>query len=375
MRIHALASFSGALLLACAGTLIGEAPSDKKSGAAQLEPPRQATFDARQEFQVKVPEGSKRLRGWFTIPQEVAEQKVADLRVESPYPHRFETDSAGNKFLYVEVENPMGPEFTITETFTLTRSEARVAADPAKCGTMSDKEREEMARYLEPNKNVPIDDDLKKLANEIVGTETNHVKAARKIYDWVLANIDYWVKDPKNKKASPVGSSTYCLASRTGNCTDFHSLWTSLARAEGIPTRIVYGSFFKAELDGQDIDQSYHCWLEFYAPGIGWIPHDVAVADIFVGDFTVNPDNDEKVRRTTADGYKGGDPAKVEYYFGNLDERRVTWSVGRDLTLTPKQEAGPVNAIAKAYIEVDGKALPDNKDAGYTRKLTFKQKK
>ena len=72
------------------------------------------------------------------------------------------------------------------------------------------------------------------------------------------------------------------------------------SRAAGIPTRLLYGSFLKQELDGQDVDQSYHCWVEFYAPEIGWVPLDVAVADIFVGDFNVTPQNDELVRRTTA---------------------------------------------------------------------------
>jgi hypothetical protein len=42
----------------------------------------------------------------------------------------------------------------------------------------------------------------RKLANEIVGDETNPVLAARKLYDWVLVNVDYWVKDPKNKPGS-----------------------------------------------------------------------------------------------------------------------------------------------------------------------------
>lgn len=226
-----------------------------------------------------------------------------------------------------------------------------------------------MAKHLSANANVVIDDRIRNLSKEIVGGETNPVKAARKIYDWVLANIEYWVKDPKNKKASPVGSTEYCLTSKTGNCTDFHSLWTSLARAAGIPTRMIYGSFFKAELDGQEVDASYHCWPEFYAPGIGWIPHDVAVADIFVGDFEMNKDNETLVRRTTADGYTKGDPKKVDYYFGNLEDRRVTWSMGRDLMLG---DVGPVNAMAKAYVLVDGKVHAEGK--GWTRKFTYKSR-
>jgi transglutaminase-like putative cysteine protease len=181
------------------------------------------------------------------------------------------------------------------------------------------------------------------------------------------------VKDPANKKASPVGSTEYCLTTKTGNCTDFHSLWTSLARASGIPTRMVYGSFFKAELDGQDADQSYHCWPEFYAPNIGWVPHDVAVADIFAGDFQTTPENEKLVRLTTGDGYHGPDKTKVDYYFGNIDERRVTWSRGRDLVLKPKPDAGLVNALAKGYVEVDGKVHPEK--TGWIRKLTFRERK
>jgi Transglutaminase-like superfamily len=181
------------------------------------------------------------------------------------------------------------------------------------------------------------------------------------------------VKDPKNKKASPVGSTTYCLTFRTGNCTDFESLWTSLARAKGIPSRIVYGSFFKPDLNGNDLDQSYHCWATFYAPGLGWVPHDVSVADMYVGEIVATPDNEVLMRRTTADGMFGADPAKVEYYFGNLDERRMVWSIGRDLILSPKQEGEPVNAMAKAYVEIDGKMHPEG--TGWVRKLTYRERR
>ena len=55
------------------------------------------------------------------------------------------------------------------------------------------------------------------------------------------------------------------------------------------------------------------------------------------------------------------------YYFGNLDARRVTWSYGRDLTLAPKQDGPPVNAMHKVYVEIDGKP-----HAAWDRKLTYR---
>ncbi len=361
--------FCGFMLLGAAAPLAAETAA----GVGRREA-RQATFEARHELKVTLPEEAKRVRVWLTIPQDVPEQKATDFKVESPFPFRIERDATeGNKFLYIEAVDPKVKDFTVVNTFRLTRREVLNELDPKRTRPLSDAERKELARFLEPNRHVIIDERIRRLAAEIVGRERNPVRAARKIYDWIIDYADYWVKDPSGKKASPVGSTEYCLTTRTGNCTDFHSLWASIARAAGIPTRIIYGSFFKKELDGKDIDQSYHCWIEFYAPAIGWVPHDAALADLFADEIALTPENSVLVQRTTGSGYFGKDPRAVDYYFGNLDERRVTWSVGRDLTLSPKQEGEPVNAMAKAYVEIDGKMASEG--TNWTRKLTYKEVK
>ncbi len=345
------------------------AADSAQDGSQQL---RHATFELRNEVKVKLPEGAKRVRIWMALPQEEEAQQVSDMRIEAPYVWRIGRDSEGSRVLYLESQNPQEKEFTIVTTFVVTRWEVRHGVDPSKARPISEVDRARFAEYLQPNKYVVIDDEIRRLADQIVGDETNPVLAARKIYDWVLQNVDYWVKDPEHKKASPVGSTTYCLTFRTGNCTDFESLWTSLARAKGIPTQIVYGSFLKPELRDQDQDQSYHCWAMFYAPGLGWVPHDVAVADLYKADIPITTANARLVRLTTSDGTFGADPAKVSYYFGNLDERRVVWSHNRDLIMSPKQDGEPINALPKAYVEVDGKVLPET--TGWVRKLTYKER-
>lgn len=96
------------------------------------------------------------------------------------------------------------------------------------------------------------------------------------------------------------------------------------------------------------------------------------LADVFIGDFQSNANNEKLFRLTTGDGYRGGpDKAKIDYYFGNIDERRVTWSRGRDLALSPPQDAGPVNALPKADVEVVDK--PGAEKEVWTRQLTFKE--
>ncbi len=230
--------------------------------AAPAVQPKRASFDISNAFTIKVPEGAKRVRVWFAVPQGDTESEIRALKVEAPYPVRYGTDSYGNRVGYLEVNAPQEKQITFRETFTLTRTEIRKAADPAATRPLTAQERADLGKYLQPSTYVLINDEIKALAKQIVGSEQNPVLAARKIYDWTLHNIDYWVKDPEHLKASPVGSAEYCLRTKTGNCTDFHSLFSSLTLAVGIPTRIVYGSLLKPTLNGLDVDASYHCWIQ-----------------------------------------------------------------------------------------------------------------
>jgi transglutaminase-like putative cysteine protease len=345
------------LLLSGAGALSAATPQ-----------PKRATFAITNVFTVKVPEGAKQVRIWFAVPQDDAESEISNFTAEAAYPIRYGKDSQGNKIGYLEVQAPKEQHIGIREAFTLTRTEIRQTPDPKATRPLTEHERATLVAYLQPSTYVIINEQIKALADQIVAGETNPVLAARKLYDWTLTNIDYWVKYPDRLKASPVGSTEYCLNTKTGNCTDFHSLFASLAQASGIPTRIVYGSLLKPTLNGVDVDGSYHCWIQFYAPNLEWVTLDVSLADLYLGDFTLTEKNQRLVELTTATGYKGADLQMVDYYFGNLDERRVVWSVGRDLRMDPPQDGGPVNAMHKMHVEVDGKPYTD-----WTRQFTYNE--
>jgi transglutaminase-like putative cysteine protease len=338
--------------------------------AADVAPPaqKQASFKIKNVFTVKVPKGAKVVRVWFAVPQEDAFSVVRNLTVTSNFAVRYDRDSWGNKVGYVEIQNPTQEQVTLQEEFDLTRSEVRNAINPASTRPLTDQERAALSAYLQPATHVILNDDIRKLAASITGGETNPVLAARKLYNWTYKNVNYWVKDPDHLKASPVGSTEYCLRTKTGNCTDFHSLFASLAISSGIPTRMVYGSLLKPTLNGMEVDASYHCWIQFFAPHLGWLPLDASLANIYAEEIPLTDKNKKLVELTTSTGYHGPDPAKVEYYFGNLDERRVVWSVGRDLTMQPPQDDGPVNSLPKMYVEVDGKQSAD-----WTRVFTYKE--
>jgi transglutaminase-like putative cysteine protease len=330
--------------------------------------PQQASFHISNVLTIKVPRGAKTVRVWFAVPQEDVYSVVRKFNVASDYAVRYDRDSWGNRVGYVEIQNPTREQVILREDFDLTRTEVRNTINAAETRPLTDQERSALAAYLQPATYVVVNDDIRKLAASITGGETNPVLAARKLYDWTYKNVNYWVKDPDHLKASPVGSTEYCLRTKTGNCTDFHSLFASLAISSGIPVRMVYGSLLKPTLNGMEVDASYHCWILFFAPRLGWLPLDASLANMYAEEIPLNDKNKNLVELTTSTGYHGTDKGKVEYYFGNLDERRVVWSMGRDLTMQPPQDDGPVNSLPKMYVEVDGKQSVD-----WTRQLTYKE--
>ncbi|MEM7164566.1 MAG: transglutaminase-like domain-containing protein [Planctomycetota bacterium] len=362
------------LMLSVVFLCVGCAQPPGREHSPGLSTGKVGNFDVQHNFAVTVPNGAEGVDIWFAVPnQNDRMQSISDWKVEpAGLPARMVRDRLGNPFLYLHLDNPEPGEFHVDTSFKIERYEVNADLDPSKTRPHTAEELAELSIYLKGSSQSVINGDVIAMARKVVGTEKNPVIASRSIYDAILDHVEYHVKDPKPNVAKTMnptgtGNSRLCYASCTGNCTDFHSLYAAVSRAAGIPTRAVYGSFFKGPLSGVDKDQSYHCWIEFHAPNLGWIPLDVAVADIFVDSFQANEHSQPRANLTVANGYAGPDPKLVNYYFGNLEERRVTWHWGRDLEMVdPRQKGEPLLWNPKAYAEVDGQAASIVK-----RKLTY----
>jgi transglutaminase-like putative cysteine protease len=154
--------------------------------------------------------------------------------------------------------------------------------------------------------------------------------AARVLYDIVDSHMRY----SKEGTGWGQGDAVWACQSGYGNCSDFHSLFISLARSQKIPAKFEIGFLLPPERAAGEIP-GYHCWAKFHPRQNGWVPVDISEAN--------------------------KNPQMKNYYFGNLTEDRLSFSTGRDLDLVPRQDGPPLNFFVYPYVEVDHKAYAADK--------------
>jgi len=272
-----------------------------------------------------VPRGAGKISIWLPYPASDRNQEISDIRIQSPYPATMHKDPLyGNSILYIGAERPKEGSVSLEMDFTVKRREyVRRDFNTGSSPAPLDDTPALMARWLQPDRLVPIDGRIKKLAEEVTQGKTTDLDRARAIYDHVVSTMKY----DKAGTGWGRGDVYYACDVKKGNCTDFHALFIGLCRAIGIPAKFAIGfplpsGKSKGEISG------YHCWAEFYLKGYGWVPVDASEA--------------------------GKNPDKRAYFFGAHDENRVQLTIGRDIELDPPQSGEPMNYFIYPYVEVDG---------------------
>jgi transglutaminase-like putative cysteine protease len=310
-------------LVVCLGLIAMSVPAPQAIAAI----PRERSFQFEYKATVKdIPAGAKKVDLWIPVPHNSPFQRITELQIESPYPYQTSTAKYGNKVVHVRLDSPQQATVTVTMRFNAVRKEhiqARLQQGGQSAKEEPDPDRE---RWLQPDRLVPIDGKVKQWAQEVVdaaGAKTD-LEKIRAIYNHVVSTVRY----DKTGQGWGRGDIYYACDARRGNCTDFHAIIIGYSRALGIPARFAIGFPLPGERGNGQIS-GYHCWAEVYLKNIGWLPIDASEA--------------------------AKNPAKREYFFGAHDENRVEFSIGRDLTLTPKQGGEPLNYFVYPYAEVDGK--------------------
>lgn len=290
--------------------------------------PPSRSFRFTYNFTVKdIPSGAKRVRVWVPVPESDRHQTVRVLAVKAPVKTRMTQESEyGNRMMYAEMHDVVGGKAEFTLEYEVTRREysrgdfARLKRADAKPVLVP----ASMNRFIEPDTLIPTDGKIKQLAVEVTGPQDGTVAKAKAAYDYLFTTMSY----DKTGTGWGRGDAVWACDSKRGNCTDFHSPFIGMLRADGIPARFDIGFPLPEDKEKGDIS-GYHCWAEFYARNTGWIPIDISEA------------------------WKAKE--KQNYFFGSVDANRVQFSTGRDITLSPKQDGPALNYFVYPYVEVDGK--------------------
>lgn len=131
-------------------------------------------------------------------------------------------------------------------------------------------------RYLVDDDELAMDTDIiQRAAKEAVGTETNILRKALRIRNYVYDKLSYGIQ-PK------IDTPDVAIARGTGSCGEYVGILLALFRLNGIACRTIgrYKCPPKPELRNLPLEPDYnHVWLEFYIPGIGWLPMESNVDD------------------------------------------------------------------------------------------------
>jgi transglutaminase-like putative cysteine protease len=273
-----------------------------------------------------VPEGTKKLRVWMPAPQDSTVQWIRDLRFSSR-PKISTEPKYGNRIAYWEIDAPKATN-EITMSFVCERKV--VILDLEKLAT-DGVETSAAEVFTKADKLVLVDNEMRALSNEITEGKQTTLAKARAIYNFVLSKMTY----DKNHVGWGLGSTRHACDIGKGNCTDFHALFNSLCRAQGIASGFEIGLYLPYEKGKEEPLGGYHCWAFFRVPGKTWVPVDCSEADRF------------------------GD--KKEFFFGGHTANRVTLSTGRDIALVPQQAGEPLNYFLSPYAEADGKPVKAEK--------------
>lgn len=121
-------------------------------------------------------------------------------------------------------------------------------------------EREDrFAKDLEPTAFLQSDDpELRSLVRKILADESDAARAARKMLRWVFENLE---KVP----TVSVPNALDVLRSRQGDCNEHAVLYAAMARAAGLPARVVAGTVYMPADDGEGAGAFYyHAWVEVW---------------------------------------------------------------------------------------------------------------
>lgn len=187
------------------------------------------------------------------------------------------------------------------QNFAVTTYDTRTEFFPSAITSSASFSKNLKAAATKADNCIPSDDEeLVKTARSIAKNEKNPYTVAALTYNYMLKEFTI-LQDVRKGNISPLD----LLRTKRGDAYDFAVIFTALLRANGIAALPDSGILVETDLKTRP-----HWWSEFYVPGFGWIPVDVALA----AGLDYHPWQKDIVPH--------------QFYFGNLDGQHILFNRG-----------------------------------------------
>ena len=275
------------------------------------------------------------VRAWLPFPQAYRQQQSVQLISATPAPKLIAPNGEeGNpirggaqRSIYFEqrVDDPTQPIiFKVVFAYTIYAyypqlDEAKVQPLPPDWNN---------AGLGERLPHIVFTPELRNLATNLVGSETNALAQAKKIFHWVSDHVQWCAEDE------------YCIipsladkgfTAQRGDCGVQNTVFITLCRLAGIPAR--WQSGFETK---PFADWGMHDWAEIYIAPWGWLPADAS--------YGVQ---------------ESGDPRIADFFLGHQDSYRLIINLdwGRELFPPKKTIRSEPADFQRGEVEVDGQNL------------------
>ncbi len=208
----------------------------------------------------------------LAMPVDRVNQKITGNISYAPNYNEVTTDQWGQKTAHYKFTNiKTGDSKEIKMISTVTTYDVRYFVFPEKVGSLSVIPDSIKSKYLVNDEKFKYDDPyIQSALKDAIGSEKNPYWIARKIYNYIIANMFY-------ERVGGWNTAPTVLKRGNGSCSEYTFVYISMCRAAGIPARYVGSVVVRG--DAASMDDVFHRWVEVYLPGYGWIPVDPSGGD------------------------------------------------------------------------------------------------
>ncbi len=232
--------------------------------------PRRAVVDFTTEADVLGAGEITSLDIFYAVPSERPNQKILEKIAFFPEPQRFDRDHWDQRIALFHFEDLKSSESVeVSMRVRLETSAIRYFIFPEQVGSTIPSDIRE--RYLADDIKYDIEHPyIRKLVDDVVGDEQNLYWRARKLFQHLIANMEYELVGGWN-------TAPTVLKRGNGSCSEYSFSYIALCRAAGVPARYVGSLVVRG--DDASYDDVFHRWNEIYLPGYGWVPVDANAGD------------------------------------------------------------------------------------------------